>query len=494
MKSYTSAIVFTTAAVSLAVMLAPTMVRLTGQLPPPAFVPTTLLPSVPPPPVVATLAAAKVRIHCCTKANTCSTKLVGANEVCPSGQKTFATEAACMSACGEMPTVSSEPADTPEKPVYCCRKSGTTYSCDGVEPASPRGDSCEGRTVFADAASCLASCNVPVNPPPKPLSCFVCQYAGLIYDGKPHCAQATDESSCRTLRIPDGTKTKDCSWRDGACISRFESDCRDRAAKAKADKIIYLEENDDVWSLNLSACTSVEYLFRGHSSEDMCSHHVGSVSACVEKAPNCTKFNAAIEGCLTFKNHDAAVEHANKIRQYLPPGATLTITGNQTVSRPNICTTSLKLAVTCDGVGKEFYDCHKPGEACFGRFGEETSTCRGPDGKEAIEICCLDDKWYAGKTCPDKVDRIMEEDHHITGDKCDAWAQGKTCAAAAEEAKKEAMACVDRAKTWCAEHKGTFVPKDCVTRDSVPPTAAPRCEQKVFCPWSCLGVVSDRLR
>ncbi len=258
--------------------------------------------------------------------------------------------------------------------------------------------------------------NVPAPPlpPAPPRSCYVCQYEPL-----PDCDDKERGDPCNDT-VTRRNRQKECVWAGERCVGRFQAYCESKIAASTSDWKIPMTGFPTAATYP-STCTTRNYEFKGHSSLSACRTFFQNISLCVEgaKSPDGTpvSFNFVNNGCSTFGNVAAVYREIARIRDALPPGVSLTVTGNQVPAGhelPNIdgdqtlgdavCQTHWTLQIQRDAPVREVFGACTPGAFCY----EGSARC-SLNGVDSRQTCCTDPyavdpadnaTWTMGATCP----------------------------------------------------------------------------------------------
>ena len=238
----------------------------------------------------------------------------------------------------------------------------------------------------------------------KPYTCAVCRYPDY-----PECAKASPET-CKNV-VPNGGNKGDCevvTERGGAqtCKNRFLTYCEDWMRYKRADLKVIAKNFEKV---DISKCTYIDSEQAGHSESHLCADAFNTVVQCLQVAPNCKAVDHSVSGCRTFADLAAADAYAEQVKAKLPPGVTVSITGNQLQSSES-CKTQVGYFISCERITQVLPFCHTgPFDYCYPGDHGRVSLCRDKDDKtdgKKKEICCLRKStdlrgfFVQGETCP----------------------------------------------------------------------------------------------
>lgn len=211
----------------------------------------------------------------------------------------------------------------------------------------------------------------PEAPPEKEKLCCVCEYWSNGRCG------GLDQATCG--------RTRDCQWADRKCMPRHEKDCIDWMANAAQkdcdEKKIQLRGADPTGGLR--GCTKFRYNYEGHGLG--CNNLTQRVKVCINKLPQCTRFDIEDTGCSTFNDLAAANTQMQTIIASLGGEQCVTVSANQCTAS-NVCQSRYTYTInskTCTGQP----DPCNSGGRCHAH--NEVAQCR-QNNRNTVQICCCD--------------------------------------------------------------------------------------------------------
>ncbi|MSU54781.1 MAG: hypothetical protein EXS48_03065 [Candidatus Staskawiczbacteria bacterium] len=227
-------------------------------------------------------------------------------------------------------------------------------------------------------------------------TCFICSYLNLPQCGN---ADGTDQSTCENM-VPAGGSRGDCQWADGACQGRFQKGCINKIQEVGAN---YDWERSTNYQPPLNSdwpndCTTRDYYYDGHSASWLCGELFDSVQRCVTGLTTSfpggipASLNFVNDGCSTFENQTQATAFAERLRNNLPVGYTVTVTGNQsssfgTTGTPSCFTNHMTLTITRDRVVTTYQSCKTVVGGVCGTL-DQTINCTGANNAVQEVKCC----------------------------------------------------------------------------------------------------------
>jgi hypothetical protein len=212
----------------------------------------------------------------------------------------------------------------------------------------------------------------------------------------PRCGGSGDRDDCKKFG-------SDCFSYRGLCKNRFLKRCETEAEKWGRRGPVFISPAGAPGDRDLTSCTSIDFLYDGHSTEGAVSRPFEVVDGCVNVAPNLRAVRVLNDGCLTFRNVDQAIAHANRLRERLAniglSSLVVEVSANQAPS-DNGVTTHFTFNVNApDGLVLSAEACHGPTDFCFGDPNEEQSVLCQVGGRWETETCCRTSRWVRGNNC-----------------------------------------------------------------------------------------------
>lgn len=240
--------------------------------------------------------------------------------------------------------------------------------------------------------------------------CYRCLYQEFsecfIQDPK----QDTKENCGKIMS--KGYALSQCDWNSetGHCMSRFENNCLVKAKNYQGFEWNQIYNIKDADPFPADCTVKIEDQ-ESHSDAENCNPYLDKVSACIQGLPEGGTGTFVHNGCSTFENENAATFYIeNNIAPHVPPGCTVSISGNQTTASKK-CSSQITITFTCNGITNVAYGkCHKePNNLCY-KGNLSTAKCTADDGSIQKETCCLTydkysdtntyiAKWTPGETC-----------------------------------------------------------------------------------------------
>lgn len=269
----------------------------------------------------------------------------------------------------------------------------------------------------------------PEVPPEKKKLCCVCQY---WTNGR---CGGLDQATCG--------KTRDCTWFQNKCMPRHEKDCinwmADAAQKDCDEKKTIVAGQDPTGGLR--DCTSFRYNYEGHGLG--CNNLAQRIKVCVNRLPQCTRFDIDDTGCSTFNDLAAASTQMQTVIASLGGDQCVNVSANQCTAS-NVCQSRYVYTInskTCTGQPDPCNNgakCHKH---------NEVAQCR-QNNQNTVQICCCDTindtkncQWEAGhRSCqyapcndggacsPQGRLKLCNTGQGITSQVCCCDGNGRNCA------------------------------------------------------------------
>ncbi len=270
----------------------------------------------------------------------------------------------------------------------------------------------------------------------KDKACFLCQYQKIN-----ECGGVSDQQSCDDVVVND---IEECTYFHGTCMSRFEAACRirerDFISEQKAKGNEYTSNVISYWDdpekpEYYAGCDSMSIYYEGHNQPReapwLCRNT--PLLFCIQTNPSCANISYVNTGCSTFQNLDELNEFAMRLRNALPPGVTMTVSGNQavegmcitdsgTISKTSASQTTA--TITCEEANIQLPACSPNGTTCSATENPKSYTCKDEEGNLGKQICCVTNYQSGalgvimpGDTCPNVP--IPYWPHcHSTSDAC----------------------------------------------------------------------------